>query len=97
MGLLYEHVRRDSQKPKRPSNWGAYLNALKEAHVPRHVTDLLDGIRQNYRNPIVHPDAILTTDQAIVLGAALFRRPSREGMGLPRAAWQELLDPSEAG
>ena len=30
-------------------------------------------------------------------GAALFRRPSREGMGLPRAAWQELLDPSEAG
>ena len=67
MGLLYEHVRRDSQKPKRPSNWGAYLNALKEAHVPRHVTDLLDGIRQNYRNPIVHPDAILTTDQAIVL------------------------------
>ena len=31
------------------------------------------------------------------LGAALFRRRSREVMGLARAAWQELLDPAKAG
>ncbi|MCY4655056.1 MAG: hypothetical protein OXC95_18055 [Dehalococcoidia bacterium] len=67
MRVLYDRVKDKLQKRKKPSNWGGYVDALKEAQVASRITDLLDSIRQNYRNPISHPDATLTNDDAIVL------------------------------
>lgn len=67
MRLLYRQVKANLEKPKKPSNWGGYVDALKDAKVASRITDLLDSIRQNYRNPISHPDATLTSDEAVVL------------------------------
>ena len=67
MRVLYDRVRGKLEKRKKPSNWGGYVDALKEAQMPSRITDLLDSIRQNYRNPITHPDATLSNDDAIVL------------------------------
>ena len=67
MRHLYNTLNGTSQEPERLPNWVAYLKALTEAQVPSDVTDMLDSIRQHYRNPLAHPDATLTTDEAIVL------------------------------
>ena len=63
--LLYDRIKNSPQEDKQLIGWQAYINALKALQVvPSKVTDLLIGIKDHYRNPIAHPDATLTTDQA---------------------------------
>jgi hypothetical protein len=48
-------------------NWGAYIKRLKECKADAKITGHLDHMRENYRNPILHPEVSLTTDEAQIL------------------------------
>lgn len=50
-------------------NWGKYIPALEEANAEKKITVFLDHIRQEYRNPISHPDVTLELDEAFGLFA----------------------------
>jgi hypothetical protein len=67
MALYYKHLT-GKELPKQNRNWGLYLKKLKT--VPSHdakISGALDHIRENYRNPITHPDETLTEGHAIML------------------------------
>lgn len=58
--------------PTRMRNWGIYLKKLGDHpdHSPRVIT-FIDHIRENYRNPILHPDVVMAEDEAeALLGAS---------------------------
>ncbi len=67
MHVLYDQVKGKLQKHNKPKTWFNYVEKLKEAQVTSSVTDLLNNIRGNYRNPVAHPKVTLTSDDAIVL------------------------------
>jgi len=48
-------------------NWGAYIKRLKECDADKKVTGYLDHIRENYRNPVLHPEVTLTSEEAQIL------------------------------
>jgi hypothetical protein len=51
--------------PTRMRNWAIYLKALrKHPDYSERVVTLLDHIRDSYRNPILHPDVVVTEDEA---------------------------------
>lgn len=52
--------------------WYKYIEALKGANAERKITAFLDHIREEYRNPIAHPEETLELDEAFGLfGTAL--------------------------
>jgi hypothetical protein len=53
-------------------NWGAYIDNLDKAGADPKITSFLDHLREQYRNPILHPEEMLSIDDAVVLlGAAV--------------------------
>lgn len=48
-------------------NWGVYIKALETAKAEKKITVFLDHIREEYRNPISHPNEILELDEAFGL------------------------------
>lgn len=48
-------------------NWGAYIKRLNEKGASKKITEHLDHMRENYRNPILHPEVNLSPDEAQVL------------------------------
>lgn len=48
-------------------NWGKYIEALDKAGADKKITGNLDHIRAEYRNPVMHPDVNVTTDEAFSL------------------------------
>lgn len=62
----------------KPQNWNAYIKQLEAAKVDKKITDMLDSVRSLYRNPVNHPEAVLSDDDATVL------------FGLGTAAIQEM-------
>lgn len=67
MALYYTHLTgRELQKRNR--NWAIYLKKLQEAtNYSSKIYGALDHIRDNYRNPISHPEDTLTEGQAIMV------------------------------
>lgn len=55
--------------PLNRQNWGEYLALLKTNGAARDVTDHLHNIKDNYRNPLMHPEDVLETDEAVSLFA----------------------------
>jgi hypothetical protein len=49
--------------------WGKYLELLKANGAGREVTDHLYNIKDNYRNPLMHPEDTLEMDEAVSLFA----------------------------
>ena len=57
--------------PLNRQNWGEYLKLLKDNGAGRDVTDHLHNIKDNYRNPLMHPEDTLEIDEAVsVFGLA---------------------------
>lgn len=54
-----------SVKP-RMRNWGAYIKALRGCGADTRVTEFLDHIREHYRNPVLHPELMLDSQQVHV-------------------------------
>jgi hypothetical protein len=53
--------------PLNRQNWGEYLDLLKGHGASREVTDHLYNIKDNYRNPLMHPQDTLDMDEAVSL------------------------------
>ncbi len=53
--------------PLNRQNWGEYLKLLKDNGASRDVTDHLHNIKDNYRNPLMHPEDSLEIDEAVSL------------------------------
>jgi hypothetical protein len=51
--------------PLNRQNWGEYLKLLKDNGAVREVTDHLHNIKDNYRNPLMHPEDTMGTDEAV--------------------------------
>jgi hypothetical protein len=50
--------------PQNRCNWGAYIDVLRTGRAPKEITDLLQIIKDDYRNPIMHPEEILAPEEA---------------------------------
>ena len=53
--------------PLNRCNWGEYIQILRNGNAPKEITDLLQIIKDNYRNPIMHPDDTLDVEEATSL------------------------------
>lgn len=53
-------------KPK-SRNWGKYIEALKKHKADPKIVVVLDQLREMHRNPIMHPEVVLTSDEATTL------------------------------
>jgi hypothetical protein len=58
----------DAPKP-RLRNWGFYLKRLRQPEFSpnERVLKIIDQIRETHRNPVMHPDENLTTEEATIL------------------------------
>jgi hypothetical protein len=55
--------------PPNRQNWGEYLDLLKKNQAAKEVYDHLYNIKDNYRNPLMHPEDTLEIDEAVSLFA----------------------------
>ena len=68
MGLYYQTLTGRTFKDDNVArNWGAYIGALRKNGAEKKITEFLDHIRSEYRNPITHPQDELTLDEALDL------------------------------
>lgn len=55
-----------SKAPPKVRNIGVYLNAMKQAKVgDEKIRFALKQLTDLYRNPLIHPEAVLTQEEAI--------------------------------
>jgi hypothetical protein len=65
-------------------NWGHYINTLKQRGAKDSVIKLLCHLKDEYRNPLMHPDDTLTDTQAnLLLGTV---------QGIAYAVYSDLND-----
>lgn len=48
-------------------NWGSYIRDLNDASADQRITGYLLHMKDTYRNPIAHPDVILSVEEAFSL------------------------------
>lgn len=65
MRLYYGTLTDKEIKPKM-RNWGAYIEALNKCGADKKITAFLTHIKDEHRNPIMHPEEVLTIEQALV-------------------------------
>jgi hypothetical protein len=53
--------------PLNRQNWGEYIKLLKDNNASPEVTDTLQSIKVNHRNPLMHPEDTLDLPQAVTL------------------------------
>lgn len=53
--------------PKKARNWGAYIKVLNQHNVSPKITGYLHHIKEEYRNPVLHPEVTLTPEEAQIL------------------------------
>lgn len=70
--VMLSYLRSISGAPIKSKNWGKYIDALKAHNADEGVTQFLEHIRKEYRNPHTHPDQVVDIDQAQrLLGVAV--------------------------
>jgi hypothetical protein len=66
IGSYYELI--GEPPPTRMRNWGVYIRKLRESgRADDKITDFMDHTRDNYRNPVSHPEVFMNMDEAGVL------------------------------
>ena len=53
--------------PLNRQNWGEFIKLLKDNGASKKVTDALQNIKENYRNPLMHPEDSLEIKESISL------------------------------
>lgn len=53
--------------PAKNRNWGAYIKAIRDNNADARVANYLQHVKDTYRNPIMHPEIVLTPDEAFSL------------------------------
>lgn len=70
MHEYYIFVRKPKPKPKEKlDSWGAYIAELQKSQKPevKEVVAMLQQVKDRHRNLIMHPEVILTPDEAFTL------------------------------
>jgi len=68
MGAYYAKLSGSTfEKDKVTRNWAAYIQALNGKGADSNITKFLDHIRDEYRNPQTHPEAMLEVNEALGL------------------------------
>ena len=67
--LIVRYIDKITGKPHPPKNrnWGAYIQAIRNNGGKPAVADYLFHMKETYRNPIMHPEVVLTPDEAFSL------------------------------
>lgn len=52
-------------------NWGKYIDGMRTGGADSKVTDYLKYFKDSHRNPVTHPETVLTKDEAIAIFHAL--------------------------
>ena len=84
-------------------NWGAYIKEFRRCiNADQKVVDFLHQVKENYRNPILHPELDLTADDAqelfgvsisaISMMARGIQALNQKGQSLPFDVRKELSD-----
>lgn len=55
--------------PLNRQNWGEYIQLLKDNGASKEITDTLQSIKVNHRNPLMHPEDTLDLPEAVSLMA----------------------------
>ena len=54
--------------PTRMRNWGVYISTLRDSgKADDKILDFLAHIKDTYRNPVSHPEAVLSVEEVLVL------------------------------
>ncbi len=53
--------------PLNRQNWGEYIKLLKDYGASKETTDTLQAIKENHRNPLMHPEDNLDIPEALSL------------------------------
>lgn len=53
--------------PLNRQNWGEYIELLKDNGAAKEVRDTLQAIKDNHRNPLMHPEDTLSLHEAVSL------------------------------
>lgn len=66
--LAYYQKVMGTPPPSRMRNWGVYIKNMRDSgKADPKILDFLAHIKDNYRNPVAHPEAVLTIDEVMVL------------------------------
>jgi hypothetical protein len=67
--VIYAYLKKLTGKdmPIKSRNWGAYIRVLKTSKADNRVIGMLEHIKDTYRNPILHPEVTLSSQEAQVL------------------------------
>ncbi len=66
--LAYYQKVMGTPPPTRMRNWGVYIKNMRDSgKADPKILDFLTHIKDNYRNPVAHPEAVLTIDEVMVL------------------------------
>lgn len=66
--LAYYEKVLERKPPNRMRNWGVYIKTLEESgKADQKILDFLKHIKDNYRNPVSHPNAAFSVEEAVVL------------------------------
>jgi hypothetical protein len=63
----YYEILAGSPWPHTQRDWGKYIDKLKGLGAPAELTDVMDQVKRNYRNPLMHPEHNLDLEAAISL------------------------------
>lgn len=62
------HLACVGREPTEKESWGACLNNIKGTkNAEQKVVDLLEVVKDNYRNPVAHPEIFVTKDEVLGL------------------------------
>lgn len=67
--VIYEYLRllTGSDIPVKSRNWGVYIRTLRACNGDKRVIGGIEHMKDVYRNPILHPEVSLSSDDALVL------------------------------
>jgi len=67
--VIYAYMKKLTGKdmPIKSRNWGAYIRVLKANDADKKVLGMIEHIKDTYRNPILHPEVELSSEEAQVL------------------------------
>jgi hypothetical protein len=62
--VLIEYKTAAGVKKSKTRNWNKYIQDLKAAGADQKIVAILDQIRDLHRNPLMHPEVVLTMPEA---------------------------------
>jgi hypothetical protein len=69
--IYYHSLKKAPALKDTDRNWGRYIDGLKAGGADPKITDYLTYFKNAHRNPVTHPETVLTKDEAIALFHAL--------------------------